>query len=155
MKYKRIKRLPFDHVHPHSTLSPSPSYLSSLNANAEADTEEGTTPKYTAILYASPSSPNFHSLHTYLLSLSSPSSPGVSPSLGGNTKPKIEYILRWLPPNFSYGAGNNEAERKGEVERTYLSGWGVSLDLKKTDYLAVDDRSGYAHRDSGSFSFLC
>ena len=25
-------------------------------------------------------------------------------------------------------------------EKTYLSGYGVALDLKKTDYLAVDDR---------------
>jgi UDP-glucose:glycoprotein glucosyltransferase len=40
----------------------------------------------------------------------------------------VQYIFRPIPPK---GAAN---------EKTYLSGYGVTLDLKKMDYLALDDR---------------
>ena len=33
------------------------------------------------------------------------------------------------------------------AQRNYLSGYGVALDLKKTDYLVVDDRQAAQSRD--------
>ncbi|GLB42376.1 putative UDP-glucose:Glycoprotein Glucosyltransferase [Lyophyllum shimeji] len=74
-------------------------------------------PPRTAIFYASPSSPNFRTLHSYLL------------SLADRPHAHVEYVLRYVPPK----------ELDGRV-RNYLSGYGVSLNLKKTDYLAIDDR---------------
>ncbi|TDL22772.1 hypothetical protein BD410DRAFT_769716 [Rickenella mellea] len=74
-------------------------------------------PPRTAIFYASPTSTNFRDFHTYLLKLSS------------SPMPRVEYVFRHVPP-----------EGRNVVERSYLSGYGVSLDLKKTDYLALDDR---------------
>ncbi|KDQ52084.1 hypothetical protein JAAARDRAFT_489658 [Jaapia argillacea MUCL 33604] len=88
-------------------------------------------PPHTAILYTSPSSSNFRALHSYLYSLSS------------EVNPRVEYILRWAPPSSKDGAGAEE--------RSYLSGYGVTLDLKKTDYLALDDRrSGSKSSDTES-----
>ncbi|KAH7906009.1 glycosyltransferase family 24 protein [Hygrophoropsis aurantiaca] len=75
------------------------------------------SPRYAAILYADPTSPGFASLHATLLSL----------------QPQIEYILRW--------AGGATEDNKGSLT-SYLTGYGVSLDLKKMDYLALDDRNG-------------
>ncbi|KAF9225915.1 hypothetical protein BS17DRAFT_777873 [Gyrodon lividus] len=73
-------------------------------------------PRYTAIHFADPTAPSFASLHRALLSL----------------EPKVEYILRWAK-------GTVE---KGERElSSYLSGYGVALDLKKMDYLVLDDRN--------------
>lgn len=69
-----------------------------------------------ATLYASLQSANFRELHSHLLRLSS-----------GPT-PRVQYIFRPIPPK---GLAN---------EKTYLSGYGVTLDLKKMDYLALDDR---------------
>ncbi|KAF4586958.1 hypothetical protein EYR40_010976 [Pleurotus pulmonarius] len=81
-------------------------------------------PHRTAILYASLESPNFRELHSYLFSLSN------------RAEPHVEYILRYVPP----------AGREG-TQRNYLSGYGVALDLKKTDYLVVDDRQAAQSRD--------
>ncbi|KAG6848662.1 hypothetical protein H0H93_015060, partial [Arthromyces matolae] len=74
-------------------------------------------PHRTAIFYASPFSSNFRELHSYLLSLAK--------------KPNahVEYILRYVSP-----------ERDTTI-RNHLSGYGVSLTLKKTDYLVLDDRN--------------
>ncbi|KAI0948225.1 hypothetical protein AcW1_009797 [Taiwanofungus camphoratus] len=74
-------------------------------------------PPRTAILYASLTSDNFRELHSYLFAASR-----ASP-------PYVEYVLRPIPPD-----GRNLSQR------TYLSGYGVTLDLKKMDYLALDDR---------------
>jgi hypothetical protein len=74
------------------------------------------SPPRTAILYASLSSPNFRELHTYLLSLAS------------KPTPTVEYILRYISLD------------RDKDTRSYLSGYGVALDLKKMDYLAIDDR---------------
>ncbi|KAF8155695.1 UDP-glucose:glycoprotein glucosyltransferase-domain-containing protein [Crassisporium funariophilum] len=74
-------------------------------------------PPRTAIFYASLNSPNFRELHTYLLKLVSKSDPHV------------EYVFRHVPP------------QSRSNMRHYLSGYGVSLDLKKMDYLALDDRN--------------
>ncbi|KAG5636220.1 hypothetical protein H0H81_008754 [Sphagnurus paluster] len=81
-------------------------------------------PPRTAILYASPSSNNFRELHTYLI------------SLADKPNPHVEYVLRYIPPN----------PRNYSV-RNSLSGYGVALNLKKTDYLAIDDRNNH---NSGS-----
>ncbi|KAJ6626996.1 glycosyltransferase family 24 protein [Mycena sp. CBHHK59/15] len=80
-------------------------------------------PPRTAIFYASLASSNFRELHSYLLGLAEKSSP------------PIEYVFRHIP------------DTTGATSRNFLSGYGVSLDLKKTDYLAVDDRNA-GHRDA-------
>jgi len=101
--YIRPKILPFDHIYP----------------PPESRSE---TPPRTAILYASFDSPNFRSLHSYLLYLAS------------QEFPHVEYVLRHIPPS------TIDASKK-----SYLSGYSVALDLKKTDYLAVDDRHTNGH----------
>lgn len=68
-------------------------------------------PRWTAIHYADPMVLEFNSLHGALLSLSL----------------DVEYVLRWARPVIA-------------TDGPYLSGFGVTLDLKKMDYLAVDDR---------------
>ncbi|OSD04995.1 glycosyltransferase family 24 protein [Trametes coccinea BRFM310] len=75
------------------------------------------TPPRAAILYASLESPNFRDLHSYLY------------AAARSENPTISYIFRPIPP----------AIRDAKA-RSHLSGYGVALDLKKMDYLAVDDR---------------
>lgn len=75
-------------------------------------------PPRTAILYASLASPNFRELHDYLL------------SLANKPDPHVEYVFRHIPPR-----------NRDPAVRNYLSGYGVSLDIKKMEYLAVDDRN--------------
>ena len=82
-------------------------------------------PPRTAILYASLSSKNFKDLHNYLFSLAN-----------SKPTPQIEYVLRYAP------ATRVHEGEPPNAEGNYLSGYGVALDLKKTDYLAVDDRYG-------------
>ncbi|KAI0786269.1 UDP-glucose:glycoprotein glucosyltransferase-domain-containing protein [Abortiporus biennis] len=80
-------------------------------------------PPRTAILYAAlppSSSSNFRALHSYLFKLSSPKQ---------GRSVELEYVLRPIPP-VGFDPEN----------KAYLSGYGVALDLKKTEYLAVDDR---------------
>jgi UDP-glucose:glycoprotein glucosyltransferase len=74
------------------------------------------SPSKTAILYGSVASPNFRSLHDYLFSLSR------------ENPPRLQYVYRHIPPE------------GGGMVPNYLSGYGVTLDLKKMDYLALDDR---------------
>ena len=83
-------------------------------------------PPRTAILYASLTSPNFRELHTYLL------------KIVNKPDPQVEYVFRHMPPT---------ARSNG---RSYLSGYGVALDIKKMDYLALDDR----HSSSGGISLF-
>jgi hypothetical protein len=52
--------------------------------------------------------------------------------LSGGATPRVQYIFRPIPL------------KEPAKEKTYLSGYGVTLDLKKMDYLALDDR--LAHR---------
>ncbi|KAL0579014.1 killer toxin resistant protein [Marasmius crinis-equi] len=80
----------------------------------------GTIPPRTAILYASLNSPNFRELHEYLYKLAAPK----------DGSPLVEYVLRHAPPK----------DLAEETAKAYLSGFNVALDLKKMDYLAVDDR---------------
>ncbi|KAI0823499.1 glycosyltransferase family 24 protein [Trametes gibbosa] len=86
-----------------------------------------SAPPHTAVLYASLQSANFRALHSYLYAAASTSSPSVS------------YVFRPVPP----------ADR-GLAVRTHLSGYGVALDLKKMDYLAVDDRLQGGSSGSGA-----
>ncbi|KAF9269441.1 hypothetical protein L218DRAFT_953049 [Marasmius fiardii PR-910] len=79
-----------------------------------------TTPPRTAILYASLQSPNFRELHEYLYKLANRK----------DGPPLVEYILRHVPPK----------EPQAGYPKAYLSGYSVALDLKKMDYLALDDR---------------
>lgn len=76
-------------------------------------------PSRTAIFYADLTSPNFRELHSYLFALAEKPSPST------------EYIFRHIPPKSA----------EATPPRSFLSGYGVALDLKKMDYLAVDDRN--------------
>ncbi|KIY49922.1 glycosyltransferase family 24 protein [Fistulina hepatica ATCC 64428] len=75
------------------------------------------SPRRTAILYANMYSSNFRELHGYLLQAAS------------ERNPRLEYVFRHVPPS-----------ALGSLPAQYLTGYGVALDLKKTDYLAIDDR---------------
>ncbi|TFY65772.1 hypothetical protein EVG20_g5315 [Dentipellis fragilis] len=77
------------------------------------------TPPRTAIFHASMTSENFRELHAYLMRMSE-----LSPA-------KVEYVYRPIP---SSNAGKS---------RVSLSGYGAFLDLKKMDYLALDDRHSH------------
>ncbi|EJU02273.1 hypothetical protein DACRYDRAFT_116003 [Dacryopinax primogenitus] len=77
-------------------------------------------PHATILHHANPHTTFFASAHMYLSSI-----------------PHIRYVLRWTPP---VAPASDPA---------YLSGWGVALDLKKTEYSALDDRLG---KSSGSDS---
>ncbi|KAG8997541.1 hypothetical protein FRB90_012486, partial [Tulasnella sp. 427] len=79
----------------------------------------------TAILYGSVSSPNFFSLHYTLYQLAK------------RDDHPIRYVFRHLPPLPSAPA--NPA---------YLTGYGVAMDLKKMDYLALDDRRTQGSKSS-------
>jgi len=80
-------------------------------------------PRYIAIHYADPTAPSFAPLHAALLSL----------------QPKVEYVIRW--------ARGTSEQKAGELS-SYLSGYGVALDLKKMDYLVLDDRNQGGAADS-------
>lgn len=74
----------------------------------------------TAVLYADPFSDNFWSLHKCLTEY----------ALGSRQNGQaLQYILRWKP--ISQFTNNNDS---------YLAGYGAFLDLKKVDYLVIDDR---------------
>ncbi|KAF4618673.1 hypothetical protein D9613_009850 [Agrocybe pediades] len=77
-------------------------------------------PPRRAVFYASLASANFRELHTYLLKLTN------------RPNPHVEYVFRHVPPTVA------------STKRNYLSGYGVALDLKKTDYLVIDDRNADA-----------
>jgi UDP-glucose:glycoprotein glucosyltransferase len=78
---------------------------------------EAVRPSYAAVLYGNLESPNFRALHSYLLSIAS------------SPERRVSYIFRPAPP-----------ATRDDTDRSYLSGYGVALDLKKMEYLAVDDR---------------
>lgn len=70
-----------------------------------------------AVLYADPYATNFWPLHHRLTEY----------ALGSvNTETPLRYVLRWKP-----------TAQKGASS---LTGYGASLDLKKVDYLVIDDR---------------
>lgn len=87
-------------------------------------------PRYTAIHFADPTAPSFRALHEALLSL----------------EPNVEYVLRWAKGTTEHGKGQPSS---------HLSGYGVSLDLKKMDYLVLDDRNQHqAHTTAQDSSQL-
>ena len=81
-------------------------------------------PPRTAILYASLFSPNFRDLHSYLYEQAS------------RPATHVEYVVRYVP------------EPDARTPNS-LSAYGVSLDLKKTDYLVVDDRTSQMRSPDG------
>ncbi|KAM6503198.1 glycosyltransferase family 24 protein [Amanita muscaria] len=118
VNYTRPQLLTFDHVHP----VPSRSLTRSPR---------------TAILYTSldghPS--NLGELHNALYALSKSDKEDNS----------VEYVVRYTPPlQGGKESGNGEGEAKG----SYLTGYGVALDLKKTDYMVLDDRHSRSLEDN-------
>jgi hypothetical protein len=84
-------------------------------------------PLCTAILYGDRlAAPAFRTLHSYLLGLA------AAPA------PRVEHVFR--PAPLPRGAP--------EAARSFLSGYGVALDLKKMEYLAVDDLQARGSRRS-------
>ncbi|KZV59237.1 hypothetical protein PENSPDRAFT_695308 [Peniophora sp. CONT] len=69
------------------------------------------------LLHGPLTSPNFRELHAHLL------------ALARQRTPRLEYVYRPIPQGV-------------KEDRTNLSGYGVTLDVKKTDYLVLDDRLG-------------
>lgn len=98
------------------------------------------------VLYGSPSSPTFQTLFSFLYSLSAPkavptgkakSGVGLTTAkdLAAPHPPRVQFVLRWKP--------STRRDRKGELieqPNLVLSGYGAALDIKKSDYLAIDDR---------------
>lgn len=83
--------------------------------------EAETSPIPAVILYASADPGSFCPLHQLLDSASKPRSP------------KISYIFRWKIPSALPASSQPQPN-------SFLSGWGASLDIKKSEYLTLDDR---------------
>lgn len=75
-------------------------------------------------------------------------------NLASGSTPRLEYVYRHAPPS---SVTSKSEETLSSGKKTYLSGYGVALDLKKTDYLAVDDRGRRADIDGGLYFdfFIC
>ncbi|CCF53656.1 uncharacterized protein UHO2_02943 [Ustilago hordei] len=74
-------------------------------------------------LYADPYSDNFRELFSTLEKHATDAEGGV------------KYTLRWRP-----SLDNQPTATSGSQQTTFLSGYGAILDLKKVDYLVIDDR---------------
>ncbi|BGP16173.1 hypothetical protein JCM10213_001389 [Rhodosporidiobolus nylandii] len=99
------------------------------------------------VLYGSPSSPSFQHLFSFLYSLSAPKAVPVSDGksklstagsafttskgLAAPHPPRLQFVLRWKSSTVG-------AEQQ---PRLVLAGYGAALDIKKSDYLAIDDRN--------------
>jgi UDP-glucose:glycoprotein glucosyltransferase len=77
-------------------------------------------PDFVAVLYGDLESASFRPLHSYLLKVAA-------------SERRVAYIFRPAPP-----------DHRNKAEGSYLTGYGIGLDLKKMEYLAVDDRQGGA-----------
>ncbi|CAO1635982.1 unnamed protein product [Parajaminaea phylloscopi] len=88
----------------------------------------GASDRLVAVLYADPVSSNFAQLYTTLHSQ-------AALKKQDSSKP-FQFILRWRPPAT---AGAQLGQNGGEVN-ALLTGYGATLDLKKVDYLVIDDR---------------
>ncbi|CAO1632552.1 unnamed protein product [Sympodiomycopsis kandeliae] len=86
------------------------------------ETENATPLDHTAVLYGQPLSSNFKGLHDELYTRATRSNP----------QNPFRYSLRWVPAP--------EQEKQTAPTSGYLAGYGASLDLKKVDYLVIDDR---------------
>ncbi|BGP24642.1 killer toxin resistant protein [Rhodotorula toruloides] len=116
---KPIKRYSFDHISPHR--------------------DEPHLPRF--VFWANPTSPSFQRLFTFLYSLSAPkaipiSNPkGLSPQSAPAAHaaphpPRLQFILRWKPSSAAHRA----------QKKLVMSGYGATLDIKRSEYLAIDDR---------------
>lgn len=104
-------------------------------------TQEAAANVPTAVLYGNPISRNFAQLHQILRDAVTRQSP-------------FRYVIRWRPPQPADG------DAAQALTSGYLAGYGGALDLKKVDYLVIDDRKlkhasgapslGSAARDLGS-----
>ncbi|EPQ31760.1 uncharacterized protein PFL1_01092 [Pseudozyma flocculosa PF-1] len=121
-----VRLLPFDHVLPaRSPVSQS----SSRSAH-------GHGPDLTFILYGDPFSFNFWGLHSLLEAYAT----GHREAEGGH---RISYVLRWRPSaddKRADGAAQATPPKLHDDSTLYLAGYGAYLDLKKVDYLVIDDR---------------
>lgn len=75
-----------------------------------------STPAQTAILYISLDKGGYRELYDVLLATSN------------LPEQQLQFVVRYVPPTVP------------STSRNYLAGYGVAMDLKKTDYLALDDR---------------
>ncbi|GAA5943995.1 Kre5p [Sporobolomyces koalae] len=85
------------------------------------------------VLYGSPVSPPFQSLFSFLYELSAPKPVRATATASGTVAPhppRLQFVLRWKP----------NQRRSLEPKKLVLSGYGAALDIKKSDYLAIDDR---------------
>ncbi|GAA5982339.1 hypothetical protein JCM5350_006149 [Sporobolomyces pararoseus] len=85
------------------------------------------------IFYASPTSPSFQEIFTFLYQLSNPKPVPVSAKSSGTVAPhppRLQFVLRWKPSRSAIASS----------KKLVLSGYGAALDIKKSDYLAIDDR---------------
>ncbi|GAA5969938.1 hypothetical protein JCM3765_000374 [Sporobolomyces pararoseus] len=96
-------------------------------------TPKGASDLQRVVFYASPTSPSFQLLFTFLYQLSNPKPVQISTKSTGTVAPhppRLQFVLRWKP---SRSAIENR-------KKLVLSGYGAALDIKKSDYLAIDDR---------------
>lgn len=89
------------------------------------------------VLYGSPVSPAFPRLYAFLRELSWPrEQKTIDPQTrqpSGTYRPhspRLQFALRWKPSTLAHR----------ERRKLVLSGYGAALDIKKSDYLAIDDR---------------
>lgn len=86
--------------------------------------DQSSTSDATAILYGQPLSSNFHALYATLF----------RETTRKNRDVPLRFVLRWQPP------GLQEKADSTQLTSGYVSGFGAALDLKKVDYLVIDDR---------------
>lgn len=75
-----------------------------------------------AVLHANPTESSFAALFSTLHALAAPPT----------GSPRIQLALRWKPLS---------SQLPGDTEKLVLSGYGAMLDIKKVDYIAIDDRA--------------
>ncbi|GAA6062062.1 hypothetical protein JCM10212_003560 [Sporobolomyces blumeae] len=100
------------------------------------------------VLYGSPTSPEFQDLFSFLYQLSAPKPVPIDSAAGEEAKrntvaphpPRLQFVLRWKPSSKAVKAKH----------KLVLGGYGAALDIKKGDYLAIDDRmTAQAQGDGG------
>ena len=126
------KILPFDHIYP-GTHSRS----GRLDSN----------PADVAILYISDLSPAQADLYEYLMRCRNKAFNNNDNGNGSRDEGLFDVIVRYRPPVVRSLDSDLEAETQSRVQvqdvnrrKNSLKGYGVEMVLKRTDYLAVDDR---------------
>jgi UDP-glucose:glycoprotein glucosyltransferase len=128
------KILPFDHIYPHSHSRPG-----RLDSN----------PADVAILYISDLSPAQADLYEYLMRRRNKAVSNKDNDNGNENGDEglFDIIVRYRPPVVRSLDSDLEAEAQSRVQvqdvnrrKNSLKGYGVEMVLKRTDYLAVDDR---------------